>query len=79
MSIACELKTKSLVIFLILIFILGYFAFYNIKEYLSITPSNELSIRRENVIEDIRKSKKIEFGQGDPNSYLYYIYTRKPK
>ena len=55
-----------------------FFAIVNIENFFALHPIN-LHNQRQEVLKAIREGKKIEFTQGDPKSYLYYLYTRNKK
>lgn len=53
-----------------------YFAFVNIESFFKAKPQG-LKVQKQRILETIKRGEKIEFKQGAPESYLYYIYTRK--
>lgn len=53
-----------------------YYTFLNIQ--LDLEPIyRPLSYRKQEVQEKMKRGEKIEFQQGMPESYIYYVYTRK--
>ena len=63
---------------IILIF-LAYYAMFNINKFFCQKPYNGLDTYRQNVIAAIKEGRKIDFQEGSPESYLYYVYTRNKK
>jgi len=53
-----------------------YFAAVNVQNFFTTHPQG-LKVQKQKVLEVISRGEKIEFKQGVPESYLYYIYTRK--
>lgn len=70
------LKIRNLFPKLIIGVFLLYYFLINISKFFG-TKYISLSVLRSGVKEAIKQGKVIEFTQGDPNSYLYYIYTQK--
>ena len=52
-----------------------YFALINVQNFFNTHPLG-LRLQKEAVQKAIKAGQKIEFKQGAPQSYLYYIYTR---
>lgn len=53
------------------------YAYANFSNYISHPVDRPLGYHRANVIQAIKQGKVIQFTEGDPESYLYYIETRK--
>ena len=55
------------------------FALVNVKNFFEFSHPVGLSEPRNEVQKAIREGKKIEFTEGDPKSYLYYMYNYQRK
>lgn len=69
-----EMKSIFPKVITLLFFI--YYSFINIQAFFNQKQMN-LQMHRQNVRDAIRDGRTINFAQGNPDSYLYYIYTRK--
>ena len=58
--------------------LLVLFSFFNIQNFFTLHQAN-LYEKRQKVEKAVRERRKIEFTEGVPESYLYYIYTRNKK
>lgn len=70
------LQPKGLLIKIAVIVFWLFYSFGNTQNFLNFKCQG-LDYQRSQVKEAIKKGKIIEFQQGVPESYLYYIYTRK--
>ncbi|OGH14291.1 MAG: hypothetical protein A2687_01545 [Candidatus Levybacteria bacterium RIFCSPHIGHO2_01_FULL_38_26] len=53
-----------------------FYAYFNITKFLSLNEPG-LNLHRQTVLKAISEGRRIEFGEGVPESYLYYYYMRK--
>lgn len=60
----------------LLIFLLLWFSWYNLQKFTLISVAPTLTERKVRVKVAVQGGQKMEFFQGDPDSYLYYIYSR---
>lgn len=60
-----------------LIAALSVYAYINMANFFAYHADGGLKQKRENVAKAIREGKIINFTEGDPESYIYYIYTKK--
>lgn len=72
------LQFKNVIPKVILSCFLVYYTAFNISKFFS-HENIRLDELRQKVLEAIRVSRRIEFSEGDPEAYFYYIYTRKSK
>jgi len=70
------LEMKIIPLKILVVIFWSYFAIVNIQSFFKIHPQG-LKVQKQKVLEAISRGEKIEFKQGVPESYLYYIYTRK--
>jgi len=70
-------EQKYILLRVTLIVSLSVYAYINIANFFSSGGDGGLKLNRENVNKAIREGKKINFTEGDPESYIYHIYTRK--
>ena len=70
-------EQKYIIVKLILVVLLCVYAYFNIANFFSSNGNGGLKQRRENVDKALREGKIINFIEGDPESYIYHIYTRK--
>lgn len=59
-----------------LILFWGYALAYNMSVFFRNNFGNHLPQLREDVLREIEKGRAINFTEGDPKSYLYYIYAQ---
>lgn len=69
-------EIKSIILKICIIIFAFYYSLFNLQKFFTSTSAG-LDIHRKSVKEAIMSGKVIEFKEGDPTSYLYYIYTRK--
>ncbi|EKD64778.1 MAG: hypothetical protein ACD_50C00307G0009 [uncultured bacterium] len=69
-----EVKNKFITLFIIVFAI--YYAYIGINKFLAIRTVG-LQNYRAFVLDKIKKGEVIEFEQGSPFSYFYYLYTRE--
>lgn len=70
------LKINNVIPKLALSAFLIYYSVININLFF-VPKYHPLAYHRKKVLEKIKAGEKIEFQQGIPESYIYYIYTRK--
>jgi len=70
------LEMKIIPLKILMVIFWCYFTIANIQSFFKIHPQG-LKAQKQRVLEAISRGEKIEFKQGVPESYLYYIYTRK--
>ncbi|MEM4230656.1 MAG: glycosyltransferase family 39 protein [Candidatus Pacearchaeota archaeon] len=56
---------------------LGIYTYFNLINFFLYRTDGGLKLIRENVKKAIKEGRVINFRQGDPESYIYYVYTRK--
>lgn len=54
-----------------------FYGYVNLSYYFVHPTDRPLSYHRHNVVQAIKQGKVINFTEGDPESYLYYIYTKR--
>lgn len=69
-------EIKSIILKICIIIFAFYYSLFSLQKFFS-SSNIGLDIHSKEVKEAIRNGKVIEFKEGDPDSYLYYIYTRK--
>ncbi len=67
---------KNIIPKIIIILLLGFYAYFNLIGFFTRNDTT-LHDRRINVLEKINKTMRIEYTEGDPESYLYYYYMNK--
>lgn len=70
------LKNRTILI-LCLLFI-SYYSFFNLKTFFN-SRAIGIHLRREGVKYVIKKGGIIHFKEGNPEAYIYYVYSRKNK
>lgn len=71
-------EIKNILPKIVLSFFLIYYAVFNITSFLS-SNGSDYQERKQKVLKAVKEGKKIQFQEGVPESYLYYIYTRDKK
>ena len=71
------LEQRQVLIKAILVVLLCIYAYVNIANFFVSNGNGGLKQKRENVNKAIREGRVINFTEGDPESYIYHIYTRK--
>jgi len=71
-----KLFTIHLMLKVLVVILLGIYGYANISQYLS-TRYEGIEFYRNRTLKRIDKGEQIEFVEGAPESYFYYIYTRK--
>lgn len=61
----------------LMIILLGIYSYINTANFFAYHTDGSLKQKREDVNKAIKEGKVIDFTEGDPKSYIYYIYTRK--
>lgn len=69
---------NKLLVKAVIVIFLGYYAFVNLYHFTEMGPMG-LSAHRKAVSQKIEAHQKVEFVQGDPQSYIYYLYQLKNK
>jgi len=69
---------NKIVISAVVVLSLLFYSYINIQKYFSDKPKSLVN-SRQYVKEQIQREIIVEFQEGVPESYLYYIYTRKEK
>lgn len=70
-------EKKNIAVKVIILVLLCSYAYFNIDSFFHYHTDGGLKLKRENVNKAIREGRKINFTEGVPESYIYYIYTRK--
>lgn len=66
---------KKIYLNVFLIIAIVYYSIINIDQFFKINQQG-YGYHEKKVVESIKKDQIIQFTQGDPQSYIYYIYTR---
>lgn len=69
------LQRKNMLLKLGIILFWGYYFYISVMNFSKFNASPSLHQSRIAVEEALRQNRIIEFVQGDPTSYLYYIYA----
>ncbi len=72
------LYSKNRIVLVIFLLFISYYSFLNLKTFFN-SRAIGIGLRREGVKDVIKKGGIITFKEGNPESYIYYIYTRKNK
>lgn len=70
------LKTKKILITLLIVIFGIYYSINNLQRFFSVKPTG-LSAVKASIRQTIQQEKVIPYKEASPDSYLYYIYTRK--
>ncbi len=73
------LQRKNVVLSVAVVLFWGYILFYNMNVFFRNNFGNHVPKLKIEVKGDIEKGKSINFTEGDPKSYLYYIYAQYEK
>ena len=67
---------NNLIIKFVVVIFWFYFSYFNLHSFFILKQSG-LKQERLEVLDKIGRGEKINFTNGDPKSYLYYLYTKK--
>ncbi len=70
------LYSKNRTILILCLLFISFYSFLNLKAFFN-SRAIGIGVRREGVIDVIKKGDIIHFKEGNPESYLYYVYSRR--
>lgn len=70
-------NVKFVLVKILTLIFLSFYTYLNISDFFSVKPPYGLDDNKKYVKEIIKSGGKIEFEEGNLDSYLFYIYTRK--
>ena len=71
------LYSKNRIILILCILFISYYSFLNLKTFFN-SRAIGINLRREGVKDVIKKGGVIHFKEGNPEAYIYYVYSRFP-
>lgn len=71
------LYSKNRIILILCLLFILYYSFLNLKTFFN-TRAIGINLRREGVKDVIKKGKVIHFKEGNPEAYIYYVYSHFP-
>jgi hypothetical protein len=68
---------KNIIPKIIVVLILGWYAYLNVGDFFRADTSNSINVHRLKALKAIKNGERIEFTEGVADSYFYYYYMRK--
>lgn len=72
-------EIKNMIIKILIFFIISIYAYSNLLNFFSDNGDGGIKQKREIVDKAIKEGRSIDFQEGVPESYIYYVYTLKNK